>query len=331
MRQLIVVTVLVIMLPLALRAQDKPIDLRPGDPKYRMIGELHEPLGTVMTVQGVIVDGRRKRDSGKKMLHVQRINGRATQEDFIIEVQKGWTEIGADVSDPKYGMSLEFKGYETGGFVGTPTEALKGLSLRPAVTDHHFLTWFVFHEGKRIDPVRFAPAEFVGREALIEGRAVSRERKAYIAGPIWQVLVDSAAPWESRFEGKAVEGFGMVRKTEQRETYRLEKGTTRLVKLEDQLGREVALRGTAWSMNGHWWLDYRGTELYVEGMKDLPGWKGELHALPVLITGILEQAMLHALDQITLKHDRDLKKYFIVRKPSWKPLDALLGPEQSGR
>ncbi len=84
------------------------------------------------------------------------------------------------------------------------------------------------------------------------------------------------------------------------------------------------------AVNGHWWFDYQGTNLYVEGMKDLPGWKADLHGEPVLITGIMDEAMLPAFDQIALKPDRSLKKYFIVRKPSWKRLGLRL-PERSDR
>jgi len=314
-------------------AGDKPRDvpLSKVGTEYRLIGKLHEPLGTVMTVQGVIVHGDMKIDAGKHLILVQRIDGRATQEDLTIEVQKGWTEFGADPPKPEYGVSVELNGYEAGGFIGVPDDALRGLNLRPAVPGHHFRHRFVFHAGRLIDPVRWTPADFVGREALIEGTAVSRDRRAYIVGAGWRLLVDADAGWPKGTDGKAVEGFGTVRKADAADTYRLEKATTRLVHLRDQLGQPVALRGTAWSMNGEWWLDYRGTSLYVEGMKDLPGWKTELHAEPVLITGVLDEAVLPALDQITLKSNPDKKKYYIVRKPAWKPLGVLLSPERVGR
>ena len=115
-------------------------------------------------------------------------------------------------------------------------------------------------------------------------------------------------------EDNAVEGLGIIRKTDDTKTYRLEKGITRLVKLEDQVGREVSLRGTAWSMNGHWWFDYRGTQLYVEGMEKLPGWNANLHGEPVLIIGLLDKALLPRIDQIALKPEPDLKKYLRCSK-----------------
>jgi hypothetical protein len=66
-------------------------------------------------------------------------------------------------------------------------------------------------------------------------------------------------------------------------------------------------------------------------MKGLPKWSSDLHAHPMQINGVLEEAMLPAIDQITLKEDRDLRKYFIIRKPSWKPIEALLAPERVER
>jgi hypothetical protein len=270
---------------------------------------------------------------------VQRINGRATQEYIQLKLEPYFHEFGekpvtGGEALPKLapGQTYEFEGFETGHFVGVPKEAYQraGLMLQVPV-GHGFTHRFTVYKGKRIDPIRWSPAEFVGREALIEGRAVSRDRKAYIVGADWRLLVDANAPWPKGSEGRTVEGLGTIRKSDTASTYRLENGVTRLVKLEDQLGREVSLRGRAWSMNGYWWFDYRGTVLYVEGMKDLPGWNVYLHGDPVLITGALDEAMLPALDQITLKSDRDRKKYFIVRKPSWKPIDNLLAPERVDR
>jgi hypothetical protein len=47
----------------------------------------------------------------------------------------------------------------------------------------------------------------------------------------------------------------------------------------------------------------------------------------MVICGVLEKAVLPRLDQAGQKDDRDLKEYFIVRKPEWEPLSALLNVE----
>ena len=82
-------------------------------------------------------------------------------------------------------------------------------------------------------------------------------------------------------------------------------GKWRLVRLEDQLGRPVELRGRARSLNGVWWFYYRGTDLYVEKMADLPGWTSDNHWRPIIIRGILDKAQLPRLDQVSLKPDQE--------------------------
>jgi len=329
MRWLLPITTILTLIVLpALRAQEKPIDVPIGSDKYRLIGRLHEPFGTVLRLQGVVLDAKCKGANGP-IIRIQRINDRATQEDIQIELAPGFQNDQKLTLDQTY----ELKGYETGAFVGLPQGAIDfgANKIGPPSPSFGFVTYFEFTRAERIPPIRLSPADFVDREALIEGVAISHERKAYIVSDGGRLLVDVSAPWPKGSEDKTVEGFGTIRKTDTAMTYRLENGVTRLVRLKDQLGREVALRGTAWSMNGHWWFNYRGTEMYVEGIEDLPGWNAYLHGEPVVITGHLEEAVLPRIDQITLKSDRDRKKYFIVRKPSWKPLNALLAPERVNR
>jgi len=346
MRGFLLVSV-VALTPFAARAADKP-HVKPQDKpqdvplanlgdKFRLIGKLGEPLGTVVTVQGVVVEGPFKGFEGGPNLRIQRIDGRATQEDIQICIRPYFGKYGEqraskeEVPKLDFGKTYEFEGYETGQFVGVPGEAYKRAGLAIATTGFYFRHELAVYKGKRTTPVVWSPADFVDREALIEGQAVSRQKRAYIEGNGWKMLADSAAGWPKEFEGKTVEGFGMVKKGDAAE-FRLEKGVTRLVRLEDQRGRAVELRGRSWSLNGYWWLEYRGTKLYVEDMENLPGWKESgPHGGAVLITGILDEAELPDLDQISLKSERDKKKYFIVRKAAWKRLDALLAPERAER
>ena len=120
----------------------------------------------------------------------------------------------------------------------------------------------------------------------------------------------------------------MYNPSSDRRQFQLLDGEWRLVALEDQLGREVTLRGQARSLNGVWWFRYRGVDLYVENLERLPGWSSENHWRPVEIRGRLEKAKLPRLEQISLKAERDLKEYFIVRNAHWSALPALLGPER---
>src|SRR5262249_7788964 len=145
------------------------------------------------------------------------------------------------------GQTYEFEGYETGGFVGHPAEARRRAKIVLQTSGHYFSHYLIVYKGKKIAPIRWSPADFVGREALIEGRAVSEGGKAYWVGEGWKLLTDAAAPWPKHIEGKTAEGLGVIEIGGQPTSFRLAKGTTRLVRLEDQVGQQVSLRGRAWS------------------------------------------------------------------------------------
>jgi hypothetical protein len=318
------------------RAAEKPHDVPVSKlgGEYRLVGVLGQPLGTAVTVQGVYESLPGKGHETGPNVVVQRINGRATQEHLQIRVAAFIHAEG--LPSLAQGVTYEFEGYETGELFGYPRAALGSSPIPPQAPvppetgGCYFVPKYVIYKAKKSDPVRWSPADFMGREALIEGRAVSANGKAYIAGDGWWLLVDGQAPWPKHCQDKTVEGHGLIEKTDQPAVFRLEKGTVRLVRLQDQVGLPVTLRGTAWSQNGHWWLQYRGDDLFVEGMERLPGWSSDQHGAPVQISGVLDEAMLPDLHQITTKTSPDLKRYFIVRRPAWKRIDDLLGPERAG-
>ena len=63
----------------------------------------------------------------------------------------------------------------------------------------------------------------------------------------------------------------------------------------------------------------------------MSGWTGDLRGKAVLIEGVLEEAILPAVEGNLGVFDAKPKKYFIVKRPSWKPTDTLLSPEVSRR
>lgn len=289
---------------------DKPASPEPDS----ITATLGVPFGTMITVQGVVVEGPGKGYEGGPNLRVQRINGKATQQDIQIKLRGGFEGV-----EP--GKTYEFEGYETGGFVGMPRERYIALGLQ--TTGHYFRHELSVHSGKAIDAIAWSPADFAGREALLEGTAVNRDNRSYIDGNGWSLLTDPAGPWPKELEGKTVETLGAIAKADGE--YRLEKGVARLVKLEDQKGRAVELRGKAFPNQGRFGFEYRGTTLVIELKEKLPGWQEEsdLHGRPVIITGTLEEAELpDPMDK------RAKKKTFIIRKAAWKRLDTLLAPER---
>ena len=176
--------------------------------------------------------------------------------------------------------------------------------------------------------MRFRPEEFPGQKALFFGTAQNDMGTAVMRGNGWAVTVDANGPWPEGMEGKEVETLGMYKPQSDAGRFQLIDGTWRLSKLEDQLGQEVLLRGRARETAGAWWFEYRGTQLYVENIADLPGWSHTLSWTYMEIRGVLDKALLPRIDQIGEKSVPDVQEQFIVRKPSWKPLNSpLLAPE----
>jgi len=302
---------------------------------FRLVGKLHVPLGEVVTLEGVAVEGPSKGYEGGFNLRVQRIQGRAIQEDIQIVIKPffyKWGEKadagGNALPNLKAGATYEMEGYATGGYVGVPGEVFKRGAVVIQTTGHYFREEFVVTKAKGIKPITFSPGMFTGERALLQGMAESRQGKSFLVGDGWSVEVFGDAPWPKQVEGKQIETWGMYNPDPDRTLFHLLDGEWRLVMLEDQIGRDVKLRGKARSLNGVWWFHYRGLDLYVENIENLPGWTRENHWRPMEIRGRLEKATLPRLDQVSLKTDRDLKEYFIVRDAAWSPLPALLSPER---
>ena len=142
-----------------------------------VMGALGAPVGTVLTVQGVVVESPIKGIETGPNLRIQRINGRATQDDIQLRLSPFLYKFGEPADEgalPEldYGHTYEFEGYETGQFLGVPVEAHQHARVTRHETIFHFSHRLVVYSGKKIEPVNWSPGDFVDREALIEGRAV---------------------------------------------------------------------------------------------------------------------------------------------------------------
>lgn len=319
---------------LSFAADPQSIPLDQLGEKFQLIGKLHVPLGQVVTLEGVVVEGPFIGYEGGFNLRVQKIQGTETQEDIQIVIRpffRDWgEEVAGETSLPllKIGATYEVEGYSTGGYIGVPSEVFERGAVTFQTPDHYFLERFAVTKAKQTQPVSFSPSMFAGKRALIRGKAVTQGGKALMTGEDWTVIVQKSQPWPEHVEGKTIETYGMYNPDFVRREFALIDGTWHLVRLEDQLGQNVELRGKARSSNGVWWFNYRGVDVYVEDMEKLPGWTRDNHWKPMVIRGVLEKASLPRLDQISRKPDRDLKEYFIVKKASWEPLPALLSPER---
>ena len=298
----------------------------------------------MILIKGVAVEDRFKGYEGGPNLRIQGISHSYTQEDIQIAINPYFRDWGEDppvegkkgLPKLEMGQTCEMVGYESGGFVGLPYEAFAHGVEQIQTTDHDFRQVFVVIQAKRIEPITYAPLMFTGRKGLLVGTAKSSEGNSNVFGDGWMVVVARGSTWPDHVEGKQVEMNGLYNPSPKTKDtpngaptdFDLVDGEWHLIHLEDQLGKKVSLRGTARSRNKTWWFNFRGTRLYVEGMENLPGWTEENHERPMIIEGRLEKAKLPSLDQISLKADRDLAEYFIVREASWKPLPALLFPDR---
>jgi hypothetical protein len=212
-------------------------------------------------------------------------------------------------------------------FVGEPRDSTNEWGNFTQTTGFHFRNRLIVVSGEKIDPIEWSPINFLGQNALLWGTAINENDTAVIQSSKWKLRLIGSWKWSNSEIGKLAEVYGKIQETKTNGIYNVENGQARLVRLEDQIGKTVKLRGTAWSMNGYWWFNYRGTDMHVEKMDELPGWEVGNHGRPIEITGILKQEKLPRIDQITIKTNRDLQLYYIVRKASWTPIEELLTPE----
>lgn len=108
--------------------------------KLQVIGWLGQPLGKIVTIEGVVTDDyyrKMKVDAGQTLLRVQAVDGKKLPGEQIVTV------LSAGVEKPKVGSKFKYIGYETGGFTGVPREAFRYMQPVVATTGYYFTTDFV--------------------------------------------------------------------------------------------------------------------------------------------------------------------------------------------
>jgi hypothetical protein len=320
----------------------KPIDKKPEAPttpavdvpiqqvgkQFRLLGKLNLPLGEVARVQGLVVQGAGKGHEDGLNVRVFRINGEATQQFIQIKLSDYYDREELPVQP---GTACELEGFETGGFVGIPAEAAKRGGVVAQTTGHQFVHEFKVIQANEIKLQPFTPADFLGREMLVQGQAVSEGGSAYIVGNKWKLLVDNGTPWPKNTESKTVEARGVIRTIGKTTTYRLENGgktnNARLVNLADQVGKSVTLRGNVVDKNGEFAFRYRGQLLHVDGLKTLVAQTGLDHEAQV--SGTLDMIRMTVNGPEALNGQTETRTQFIMRKATLKPTDSLLAIERA--
>jgi hypothetical protein len=340
---------LIVMLSLAVRAQEvqpAAYDARPAaaatsEPtevridelgkRFRLVGKLGIPLGDIAKVQGIVVNSRAKGYDAGIGVRIYRVNGQATQEFIQIKLNDYYGRDEIPNLEP--GKSYEFSGFETGGFVGVPAAAMKQAGVVSQASNYAFLHEFITFDQQEIQLQPFSPADFVGREALIQGLASNEGGSAYIAAGNWRLLVDNGTPWPRASEGKVVEVRGVIRTLGNKTgTYRLDQGgkaaNARLVQLADQLNKPAVLRGTLTIKNNQPVFTYRGSQVYLEDAARLVA-KLEAGVTAVEATGRLEEGPVQTGALDTLSGEKIVHRGYILRKATLKPASPLLAVERA--
>ncbi|MBA4149747.1 MAG: hypothetical protein H0X66_16665 [Verrucomicrobia bacterium] len=107
------------------------------DRTWTMEGRLKLALGTVVTVDGTIIDGdtlRVKAFQGKTLLSVEKVQGKRLLEPIVFRFR--YVQEPSEM--PKFGSKIQFVGFESGEFAGVPNEgneylmiATQGFHFRP--------------------------------------------------------------------------------------------------------------------------------------------------------------------------------------------------------
>ncbi|MBL7730117.1 MAG: hypothetical protein JNM88_02990 [Chitinophagaceae bacterium] len=297
--------------------------------QFEIVGELGVKLGTIVTVRGFIYEDWGKGYETGPILVIQSINDSAIQE-FIKIPYSLYFEGMDDKRFPdkvKPGNTYQFRVYETGGYVGTPDGVYEETKVLTQTTALYFQNNLVVISGKKIEPAEWSPRDFIGRNAVLTGIAKNENDTAVIYTAGWTLKLTGSRKWSEAASGKQAEVYGKIRPTAENNVYAVDSGRARLVKLEDQVGKTVQLRGTIINLNQYWWFNYRGTDIYVDGLDKLVDGVSDMHFRPVEITGLLEQANMPDIDKLVLEENPPKKLYYIIRKASISPASELLTPE----
>lgn len=87
--------------------------------QLQVIGWLGQPLGKIVTVEGVVADEtfvRSKAQAGRTLLLIQTADGNVLPERVVFSFDRAVRQI----EEPKAGSRFKYVGYETGGFTGAP-------------------------------------------------------------------------------------------------------------------------------------------------------------------------------------------------------------------
>jgi hypothetical protein len=295
---------------------------------YSLVGELGYPLGTTISIEGIVIDGPHKGYADGPNILILSINDSSIQNIVEIPITPYFSTFGSEpLPEIETGRTYRFRVYETGEFVGVPDVVYKEANIMIQTSGFHFQNKVVVISGEAIEEKRTSPKNFIGRTALIMGVATNINDTAYLEGLGWKLKLVNIPLWDTDDLGKNAQFLGHIEFSGASNTYITSNGEAKLTELKDLENKHVKLRGIAKSMNGQWWFDYRGTNIFVEKMNQLPNWSAGMHFQTVEIWGTLKSVNAECVDREEIDSHLYCSGKFIVVNPQWKLIDGLLIPE----
>ena len=183
-------------------------------------------------------------------------------------------------------------------------------------------------KGKKIPPIVFSPADFLGQKVIVHGRASNRDGRAWLTGPGWEIEVLRGDVWSDGILGAQVALAGVICKDPHAARLQIKQYRVRRDGLEGQVNRHVELRGRALDQGGRWFLEleYNWQNVLVENMNRLVA----AHAIPfgatVEVRGVLRKEQHR--DEIDNPNCAKMKEQYIVREASYTVVDDFLPIER---
>lgn len=281
------------------------------DRRVKIIGQLGKPFGTIVTVKGVLVDYFSKRgDSGPNLI-VQMINDSATQQFIRIPIKALWGLDENAIAKLQFGATYKFRVFEEGRYTGTPPGIYERTQSAPQVVSYdttqdghttvtvpgyvpqaspvHFQNFLLATDWEKTEQIPWHPEQFFNKKGLLTGIAKNEGDTAIVEQGALIVKLPGLKKWSDNVTGQNAEVYGVFKNTAKKDIYILAAGWAQPVKLQQQVSQVVKLRGEAVQLNGYWWFNYRGTDIYIENMDKLPEWKTHTYSRLIEITGLLEK------------------------------------------
>lgn len=255
----------------------------------RALGRIGETSGHMVTLEGVAVRGERfPGDPKGPIFQVQKIQERASQACIEIPVRPYRSDFGepyyssnldnpdsekpaAELSLPRleFGQTYKFRGFETGGFVGDAIDAAHDREATKQHTGLCFASAFVVLKGKKIAPIVFTPADFLGQMVLIHGRTVKHDAKVWLTGRGWELEVPRNSGWLTSTTDASFTVAGMIFKGSDANFLSIDVHRVQFDDLDREGNGHIQLHGRARSRDGHWLFNCNGQNILVENMDRL--------------------------------------------------------------